>query len=83
MNVLPEIDRFKLEQVKEYSLLNIPHNFQKHLTRENANSKPIAMCCFPHTNGCTAHNVVITLAFLLEVVARRALAVTVVVAPSA
>ena len=85
MNVLTEIDRFKLKQVKEYSVKNIPHNFQKHPTRKNANSKPIAKCCFPYINGCMAHNVVglITLALLLEVVARRALAVTVVVAPPA
>ena len=81
MNVLTEIDRFKLEQVKEYSLQNIPHNFQKHPTRKNANSKPIAKCCFPYINECTAHNVKITLALLLEVVARRALAATIVVAP--
>ena len=39
MNVVTEIDRFKLQQVKEYSLCNIPHNFQKHPTRKNANSK--------------------------------------------
>ena len=86
VNVLTEIDRFKLEQVKEYIFFRIYHIIFRNIRQEkNANSKPIAKCCFPYINDCMAHNVVglITLALLLEVVARRALAVTVVVAPPA